>query len=161
MLSKPCCYSLLSSSLVSHIVLTQMSHNEVAHWRRRALFKFRRVSHLVMIGCQFESCSSSAFCHLVLTVFVVKQCNQPNCCDRCGHKEVAHCWRRAIFKMTLCYSNNKVTVLWQGVILMLSPSHLDVMTSEGKRCSSSSVSHLFLTASQGEKCSSSSVGHLI
>ncbi len=112
MFSKPCCYSLLSSSLVSHIVLTKMSHNKVAHLRRRALFKFRRVSHLVMIGCQFESCSSSAVTHLVLTECVVKQCNQPNCCDRCGQKEVTHCWRRAIFKMTLCYSNKYVTLLW-------------------------------------------------
>ncbi len=50
----------------------EMCQNEVAHWWRRAFFKFRRVSHLVMTGCQFKSCSSSAVCHLVLTPWLVK-----------------------------------------------------------------------------------------
>ncbi len=75
------------------------------------------IKHYVVTGYHSKGWSSSAVCHLVLTLCVVKQCNQPNCCDRCWHKEVAHCWRRVIFNMTLCYSNNKVTVSWQGVIL--------------------------------------------
>ena len=104
-----------------------------------------------------ESCSSSAVCHLLLTVCVVKQCNQPYCCDRYGQKEVAHCWRRAIFKMTLCYCNNKMTVLWHWVsfwkllFFRSLPSCFDSLFGytvqptkllrRGKLCSSSSVSH--------------------
>ena len=127
--------------LFDHKVWSQFSLKTCITVFCGTLYRFSKGSDLIMVKPPF---------YLVLIICVVKECNLPRCCDRCCHKEVGHCWRRAIFKTTVC--------------------HLVVTFSHGHKCSSSPVCHrvgtetccdLVLKVSLVKNCSSPPVCHLV